>query len=56
MSWFRRRPVAKEPPRHLPHRRRSPMLEKLIEEKNEKQFPVSEIVSHNLPDKIKERN
>ena len=35
MSWFRRSPKAKEPPKHLPHHNYSPMTEKKLEEAKE---------------------
>ena len=32
MSWFKRSPRTKEPPKHLPHHNTSPMTEKKLEE------------------------
>ena len=32
MSWFRRKPKIKEPQKHFPHHRRSPISEKMLEE------------------------
>lgn len=32
MSWYKRTPRLKEPPKHLPHHRSSPTTEKLMEE------------------------
>lgn len=32
MSWFRHRPKVKEPPKHLPHHRASPVTERILEE------------------------
>ena len=31
MSWFRRKPKTKEPQKHFPHHRRSPISEKMLE-------------------------
>ena len=31
MSWFKKSPRAKEPPKHLPHHRTSPTTEKILE-------------------------
>jgi len=31
MSWFNRKPRLKEPPKHIPHHRRSPVSEKMLE-------------------------
>jgi hypothetical protein len=32
MSWFNRRPRTKEPQKHIPHHRRSPVAEKMLKE------------------------
>jgi hypothetical protein len=32
MSWFRRKPKTREPQKHFPHHRRSPISEKMLEE------------------------
>ena len=32
MSWFKRKPRTKEPLKHLPHHRRSPVSEKMMKE------------------------
>ncbi len=32
MSWFKRKPKLKEPPKHLPHKHYSPTTERLMEE------------------------
>ena len=37
MSWYKRRPRIKEPPKHLPHHRNSPTTEKILEEVAKKQ-------------------
>lgn len=39
MSWFRRRPTLKEPPKHMPHHRNSPMSERFLEETKERINP-----------------
>jgi hypothetical protein len=31
MSWYRKSPRVKEPPKHLPHHRTSPATEKMLE-------------------------
>lgn len=32
MSWFKRSPRIKEPQRHIPHHRRGPISQKMLEE------------------------
>lgn len=32
MSWFKRKPHVKEPPKHLPHKHHSPTTERMMEE------------------------
>jgi len=36
MSWYKRTPRIKEPPKHLPHHRSSPATEKIMEEVKKK--------------------
>ena len=35
MSWFKRSPRVKEPPKHLPHHRVSPTTERALDEAKE---------------------
>ena len=40
MSWFKRRPRVKEPPKHLPHHRNSSFTERLLKETKESTSPA----------------
>ena len=40
MSWFKRRPRVKEPPKHLPHHRNSSFTERLLKETKESTKPA----------------
>ena len=42
MSWFKRKPRVKEPPKHLPHHRNSPVTERLLKETKETSGPVKQ--------------
>lgn len=46
MSWFRRSPKAKEPPKHLPHHNYSPMSEKKLEETKQSVRPRKKSVQN----------
>lgn len=39
MSWYKRKPRLKEPPKHLPHHRHSPISDKILEEVKKQQAP-----------------
>jgi len=40
MSWFKRRPRVKEPPKQIPHHRNSPATERLLKETKESTKPT----------------
>lgn len=42
MSWFKRRPRVKEPPKHLPHHRNSSTTERLLKETKESTRPTEQ--------------
>lgn len=42
MSWFKRRPRVKEPPKHLPHHRTSSITERLLKETKESTKPTTQ--------------
>lgn len=51
MSWFKRKPRVKEPPKHLPHHRNSSFTERLLKETKESTNPATKdsMVTDNSP-------
>jgi|694.fasta_scaffold02179_23 hypothetical protein len=55
MSWFRRTPHYKEEPKHLPHKKRSPMAEEIIRQIEEIRSTSNKNPINNDKDRKKER-